>query len=246
MNRGDAQRHERAGHAAPDPLAAALHDLRQPLDALTIYAELLQAEPERAAELAPRLLRASQAAQALAGSLFDFVVRGAPSEAPSRQPVPLRDLLARLHDQYAPLAWRKGLQLRWRAPDGELDTDPALLARVLGNLLGNAIRYTERGGVLLAVRRRGDGLCFEVWDTGVGVPEADQARIFRPFEQGAAGVAQPGGAGLGLAITQALAARLGYSLTLRSRPGRGSVFGVLTDGSADHSCGRGAAPACGS
>jgi signal transduction histidine kinase len=111
-----------------------------------------------------------------------------------------------------------------RPADAELRTDPVMLRRVIGNLLANAIRYTQRGGVLLAARRRAAGLVLEVWDTGPGLAAADRQRVFEPFVRlSAAGE----GTGLGLAVVREGARRLGCEVTLRSRPGRGSVFGLV-------------------
>lgn len=204
-------------------LAGALHDLRQPLDALAIYADLLTSDPAQAAELAPRMARAVALAQGLARSLQDFAALGAHGAAQVSPPLPVSVLLADLSVVYEPLARHKGLRWRVRGLDAVLHTDATLLHRLLGNLLANAIGYTARGGVLLAVRQRGTGLVFEVWDTGAGMAPQDQQRVFEPFVRLGAGGE---GAGLGLAVVRALAERLGCTVALRSRPGRGSVFRV--------------------
>lgn len=204
-------------------LAGALHDLRQPLEALAIYADLLTQEPAQAVELAPRMARAVAVAQGLARSLQDFAALRAHAAALAQQPMPVLALLADLAAVYEPLARQKSLRWRMRGVDATLHTDAAMLRRLLGNLLANAIAYTARGGVLLAVRRRGTALVFEVWDTGRGMAPRDQERVFEPFVRlGAAGE----GAGLGLAVVRELADRLGCSVALHSRPGRGSVFRV--------------------
>lgn len=205
-------------------LAGVAHDLRQPLDALAIYAELLAQDPVQAAELAPRMARAIALAQGLAQSLQDFAAWRGQAAAPVRVGVHVPTLLAELAAVYEPQARRKGLRWRVRGIDATFTSDPVWLRRMLGNLLANAIRYTAHGGVLLAVRRRAAGLVFEAWDTGPGLAAADRQRVFEPFVRlSAAGE----GTGLGLAVVREGARRLGCEVTLRSRPGRGSVFGLV-------------------
>ena len=209
-------------------LAGVVHDLRQPLDALAIYAEMLSTDPSQASELAPRMLRAVASAQGLARSLQDFAALRARGASQARAAaVNVSALLADLAAIHEPLARQKGLEWRVHLLDATLRTDVLLLRRLLGNLLANAVRYTERGGVLLAVRRRGGGLAFEVWDTGRGIAPADQQRVFEPFVR-LGGTEEVGGegAGLGLAVVRELADQLGGVLALRSQPGRGSVFRV--------------------
>ena len=140
--------------------------------------------------------------------------------------VDVGELLADLDVQYGVLARQKGLQLRVRASAGLLlRSDPFLLRRILGNLLANAIRYTPHGGVLLAARRRGDGVQFEVWDSGPGIPHSAHAEIFDEFYKVPTGGTAEG-LGLGLFIVRRLCAQLGYAVTLHSRPGRGTLFRV--------------------
>lgn len=226
-------------------LAGLVHDLRQPLEALAIYVELLAQEPQRAAELAPRMERAVRSARALLAAPLPVAAPGADIERVTLQPVPVHDLLGELHEQYRVLAQQRGLALRLRAPACVLDSDALLLRRILGNLLANAIRHTRRGGVLLAARRRGQGLALEVWDTGDGIAASQRARVFEPGVR-LAGAGQGEGSGLGLAIVQRLCALLGYRIELCSQPGRGSVFRVLTDSSAVRACARSARPGSGS
>ena len=206
-------------------LAGVVHDLRQPLDALAIYAEMLSADPSQAGELAPRMLRAVASAQGLARSLQDFAALRAHGAMGAPAAVHVPALLADLAAIHEPLARQKGLEWRVHPLDVTLHTDAGLLRRLLGNLLANAARYTERGGVLLAARRREGGLAFEVWDTGRGVARADQQRVFEPFVR-LGGTEESDGAGLGLAVVRELADQLGGTLALRSQPGRGSVFRV--------------------
>ncbi len=131
-----------------------------------------------------------------------------------------------------PLALQKGLGLRVRSFSGCLWTDRLMLHRILANLVANAVRYTHQGGILVAVRHRPDGrICFEVWDTGVGISAEEQQRIFSDFYKVQTAGTQEG-FGLGLAIVSRLADRLGCSVTVRSRLGRGTVFSVTLPPSA--------------
>jgi CheY-like chemotaxis protein/two-component sensor histidine kinase len=163
---------------------------------------------------------------------------------PQWDTVALAPLLRRLADEWAPQAEAKGLRLALHLalgasphpadPQAHAVTDPLLLERVVRNLLGNAVKYTAEGGVLLALRLRtasqGQGqaqLRIEVWDSGVGIPAGDQERVFEEFFQRRepqAGAERHAGLGLGLAIVQRLARLLQLRVRLQSRPGRGSVF----------------------
>lgn len=205
-------------------LASAAHDLKQPVNALGIYAEWLTNEPQLSPELAPKILQAAKAVNTLFDSMFDLVKLDAGQYRVKLQPVDIPRLLSDLEIQFRPMATQKGLSLRVRQPVVTVvDSDPAILQRILGNLLTNAIRYTREGGVLLAVRKEPQGLRFEVWDTGIGIPLAQHKRIFGEFYKlQSVGTAE--GFGLGLTIVKRLAGLLGYRVSIRSRPDQGSVF----------------------
>ncbi|MET4575856.1 sensor histidine kinase [Ottowia thiooxydans] len=207
-------------------LASAAHDLKQPVNALGIYAEWLMKEPELSPELSPKILRATTAVNALFDSMFDFVKLDAGQVKVELQQVDVQRLLSDLEAQFHPLAAERNLSLRIRpSPVQTLRTDPAILQRILGNLLTNALRYTRQGGVLLAVRREPRAVRFEVWDTGIGMPPEELSRIFGEFYKvESAGTEE--GFGLGLAIVQRLTSLLGYGVSVRSRQHRGSVFTV--------------------
>lgn len=206
-------------------LLSAVHDLRQPLHALGIYADWLDAEPEMAATLAPKIRRATHAVNAMFDALFDLSRLDAGQLQVRAERLDAGAMLTALHTQFQPLAVRKGLALRVRQPAASVfvETDRVMLERILGNLLGNAIRYTARGGVLLAVRRRADALVFEVWDTGSGIAPDEMAHVFQAFYR-VRDASTGEGAGLGLAIVRRLAQALGASVTAQSRVGHGSVF----------------------
>jgi signal transduction histidine kinase/CheY-like chemotaxis protein len=210
-------------------LAAASHDLRQPIHALSLFVTAAS----RAGSDAERrqLLERIEASVTSLSTLFDSMLEISRLDAGTLEPrvtrVPLRALLQKLAAEHAAEAREKGLTLRVVARDLVASTDPLLLERLLGNLLANALRYTERGGVLLAARRRGDGARVEVWDTGIGIAPEHQAQVFGAFYQ----VGNPArerrqGVGLGLAIVERIAALLGHRLELCSRPGRGSCFAL--------------------
>lgn len=140
-------------------------------------------------------------------------------------PVPVRALLDRIAAEVEPRATQKGLSLRVGGMEMEAWSDPHLLERIVRNLVVNAIKFTEKGGVLLGCRRVGNSVSIEVWDTGPGIPEAEREIIFTAFHR--IGRPHPArGLGLGLSIVSRFSAMLGHSVTLHSRVGRGSVFKV--------------------
>jgi two-component system, sensor histidine kinase len=224
---------EAADQAKARFLAAASHDLRQPAHALGLYTAALRAGPlaPQQAELAERMQGSLAALDTLFAALLDVSRMDAGAVVPQWDTVPLAPLLRRLADEWAPQAEARGLRLALHVSDpGAMTvTDPVLLERVLRNLLANAVKYTPRGGVLLACRLRtgADGrghYRIEVWDSGEGIAPADQGRVFEDFFQ--AGGSASAGLGLGLAIVQRLVRLLQLHVQLHSQPGRGSVFMV--------------------
>jgi signal transduction histidine kinase len=143
------------------------------------------------------------------------------------QRVEVPQLLADMLVQFGPVAAAKSLKLHTRAQRTSVWADPVMLRRILGNLLSNALRHTQQGGVLLAVRRRGDHLVFEVWDTGVGIALEDQQSIFQEFFRVSQHQGTEDSLGLGLTIVSRLCALMGYQLSLNSERGKGSVFRVM-------------------
>jgi signal transduction histidine kinase len=205
-------------------LASAAHDIRQPVHALGLYADWLRAEPELVHELAPKILESTKAVHALFDALFDLARLESGKIRLNIEPVDLRQLLNELELQYRPLAEAKGLQFRMRRAAGTVQSDAILLRRILGNLLANAIKYTQQGGVLFAARTRGGERIIEVWDTGPGIAPAHQKEIFREFFKVPNHAGTEEGFGLGLYIVARLSSILGHSVSLVSRPGRGTVF----------------------
>lgn len=208
-------------------LASAAHDIRQPVHALGLYADWLGSEPELVHELAPKIVESTKAVNALFDSLFDLVRLDSGKIKLNIEPVDLAKLLHDLELQYRPLAQAKGLQLRVHVRPGTVVSDPILLRRIAGNLVSNAVKYTVRGGVLLASRGRGATCRIEVWDTGLGIAPVHQREVFREFYKVPSHAGTEDGFGLGLYIVARLTAILGHPVSLISRPGRGTVFRVV-------------------
>ncbi|HMN20961.1 MAG TPA: ATP-binding protein [Ottowia sp.] len=211
-------------------LAAASHDLRQPMHAITLFGAVLEKaladHPQRAN--AARLMRAVDALSISFTTLLDVSRLDAGAVVATQIAAPLNPVLRALSQTFVPLAEERGLQLRLRATPLWVQTDPQLLQRLLANLLDNALKYTPRGGVLVVARARGTAVWIDVCDTGIGIEADDHDAIFREFYQ----LDNPGrdrrrGLGMGLAIVQRLARLLQHEVRLHSRPGRGSCFRVV-------------------
>jgi signal transduction histidine kinase len=221
------QKAEEANLAKSKFLAAASHDLRQPIHAQGLFLEVL-ARSKLSAGQHDALANARatwQASAEMLDTLLDFSRIEAGVVEPQMQPFHLQPLLNKIENELAPQADAKGIVYRSRETHVAVRSDPALVALVLRNLVSNAIRYTERGGVLVACRTRASEVLLEVWDTGIGIEPTQQQEIFREFHQlGNAERDRRKGLGLGLAIAQGLARALGQELSLVSAPRRGSVF----------------------
>jgi signal transduction histidine kinase/CheY-like chemotaxis protein len=206
-------------------LAAASHDLRQPLHALAMQASLLRerigAHP--AAPLVERIERATASLTDTFSALLDLSRLDAGALEPRPTAIALDPLLADLCSEASAAASAKGLALASPPSGLAVRSDPLLLARILRNLVDNAIRYTERGAVRVTARADGDHVAIEVADTGPGIPAERRAEVFREFVRLAPDGAEPG-LGLGLAIVERLARALGHELELDSQPGRGTTF----------------------
>jgi signal transduction histidine kinase len=205
-------------------LASAAHDIRQPVHALGLYADWLGSEPELVHELAPKIVESTKAVNQLFDSLFDLARLDSGKIRLNIETVNLAKLLHDLELQYRPLCEAKGLQFRLHVQPGIAVSDPILLQRVLGNLISNAVKYTRRGGILVASRATRKGLRVEIWDTGLGIAPVHQREIFREFYKVPTHGGTEDGFGLGLYIVGRLTHILGHPLTLQSRVGRGTVF----------------------
>ncbi len=224
---------ERANQGKTRFLAAASHDLLQPLHAAGLFAGALA---PKLADGEPRALLADleqclRSAEGVLTDLLDISKLDAGAVLPQVADFGVDELLGSLDAEFRLQAQGRGLALRVRRTRAVVRTDARLLRRILQNFLSNAIRYTERGTVLIGVRRRGERLRIEVWDTGPGIEDAQRDRIFEEFYRVRQGEERPErgpaqGFGLGLAIVDRIAGVLGTPVTLRSRPGEGSVFAV--------------------
>ncbi len=226
-------------------LSAASHDLRQPVMTIGLLVSLLrrqstdaaaetatatatatEADPAATQRLLDKLHGATQSLESLLNGLMDLSRLDPQLVAPRPQSVALQAVFDAIAQHEQAEADRKGLRLRFRPTPLQVNADPLLLEQALRNLVSNALRYTARGGVLVAARAHGPGgVRLQVWDTGIGIAAPDQARVFEEFVQ----LGNPGrdrrlGQGLGLSIVQRSATAMGASVSLRSAPGRGSCF----------------------
>jgi signal transduction histidine kinase/CheY-like chemotaxis protein len=210
-------------------LAAASHDLRQPLHALNLFVAQLHAEadPAERERLVGRIDAAVGAMNELFNSLLDMSKLEAGMLEAELTEFPVERLLKHMETTFAGAAGEKGLRLSVVPSAAWVRSDFILLERILLNLVSNAVRYTTRGGIVIGCRRRGARLRLEVWDSGPGIPEDHRQSIFREFYQLAGpGRDRRGGLGLGLAIVDGLGRLLDHPVELKSRPGRGSCFSV--------------------
>jgi signal transduction histidine kinase/CheY-like chemotaxis protein len=220
---------ERAERDKTRFLAAASHDLRQPMHAISLLVGMLRPRAESAEQRAvvERLERSVETMDRLFGTILDLSKLDAGAVHPSVAPVPLHPVFESIEMHFAPQAAAKRLALRVFPSRAVVSTDRVLLDRVLRNLVSNAIKYTSEGRVLVGCRRRGGRLLVGVWDTGVGIAAEDRDRIFEEYFQAGGGVRDRGeGLGLGLAIVRRLARLLGAEIEVVSIPGRGSRFGL--------------------
>jgi signal transduction histidine kinase len=223
---------EAANRAKTQFFAAASHDLRQPLHAMGLFAEALRQrshDPE-VASLVNSINESVDALEGLFSELLDITRIDTGGVDVNPAPVRMRELFARLRLHFEPVAFEKGLMLSFRGEQHVAMADPVLLERVLRNLVSNAIRYTDDGGVLVSCRARQDGLLVQVWDTGIGISEASLPRIWDEFFQAQSNrpleAHHRKGLGLGLAIVKRLTALMGATVGVRSRQGHGTVFSM--------------------
>ncbi|WP_295080236.1 PAS-domain containing protein [Tabrizicola sp.] len=219
---------ERANASRSRFVAAASHDLLQPLSAAKLFISSIAGEGlDRGAQVAlEKAQNALMSVEGLLDALLDISKLESGKAAVSVGAVSLDRLLRTMAEEFAPMAAAKGLRLTVVPCSATVESDPAYLRRILQNLIGNAIRYTTRGRVLVGVRRRGGVVRLEVWDTGPGIPEDAQNDIFKEFHRLNARASASEGMGLGLAIVERACALLGHPLGLNSEVGRGTCFMV--------------------
>lgn len=220
---------EDANRAKSRFLAAASHDLRQPMHALSLFVSAAKEAPDEARRLAllDRIEASANAMEGLFNALLDISRLDAAVLKPDIHDFALAPMLDRLYIEYSPIARNKGIELRVRVPTEIVRSDIALIERVVRNFITNAIRHTDRGGVLLGCRSRRDSVLIEVYDTGCGIPDDKLDDVFREFYQ----LHNPErdrrkGLGLGLAIVKRVGELLYHPITVRSIVGRGSKFSI--------------------
>lgn len=209
-------------------LAAVSHDLLQPLNAARLFTSALLEQPAAPnGGLIRNISNSLEDVENLLGTLVDISKLDAGVIKPDIASFAVSELLENLAVEFRQIAGSEQLRLDYIPSSALVRSDIQLLARILRNLLTNAIRYTPTGRVLLGCRRRRQSLSIEVWDTGVGIAEDKLEEVFQEFKRGDA--VQPNqdrGLGLGLAIVEKIARMLGHRIMVRSQPGRGSVFAV--------------------
>ncbi|MFN7167608.1 MAG: CheR family methyltransferase [Pannonibacter sp.] len=217
-------------------LASASHDLRQPLQTLTFVHNLL-ARDTTGADTQHMLKQMDQAVSAMSGmlsTLLDINKIEAGVISYQLEDIPVSEVISNLYAEFRYHAQAKSLELRMAPSSATIRTDRRLLEQMLRNLLSNAIRYTDAGGILIGVRRRNGRLRIEIWDTGIGIPGTDLTNVFSEYHKvDRMGRTATEGLGLGLSIVQRLADLLGHQIGVRSAPGKGSVFSIevnLADG----------------
>jgi two-component system, chemotaxis family, CheB/CheR fusion protein len=223
---------ERANAAKSRFLAAASHDLRQPLQTLSLVRGILaskikEKKNDEALKLVARLDQTGAAMAGMLNGLLDINQIETGTVHAEMTDFPLKGVLDQLRDEFIYQAQAKGLVLRAVPCSLSIHSDPRLLEQIIRNLLSNALKYTKRGKVLLGCRRRKGMLSIEIWDTGVGIPNEELQAIFEEYHQlDNAARERSRGFGLGLAIVQRLGNLLGHRVSVRSRPGKGSVFAI--------------------
>lgn len=220
---------EQASVAKSRFLAAASHDLRQPLHALVLFSSELEYEADSPSlhRLAGQISAAVASLGDLLDGLLDLSRIDLGATKPDLSPISLDTLLRRVVASYSASASAKGLDLRLHRTSYWVLSDPVLLYRMINNLVANAVRYTEHGGILVGARRVGDKIRIEIWDTGVGIQEEHQPLVFNEFYQAANPERDSRkGLGLGLSLVERLSRLLLHPISLRSRPGRGTMFGI--------------------
>ena len=205
--------------------SSAAHDIRQPVYALKVYAEMATTEATQLPALLPKITDSCDAINRLFDSLFDFEQINSGHVNIAHQTVEIDELIDDLEHQFKPLARRKNLELRTNTVSGYLQTDQLLVKRILTCFISNAVKYTHQGGILVAVRKRKDAIVFEVWDTGIGIDAAHLAHVFEEFYKVGDFSSTDEGFGLGLSVVKRLSAYAENShISVNSKVGLGSVF----------------------
>lgn len=222
------QEAERANASKSRFVAAASHDLLQPLSAAKLFISSLEemSLDQEALQTAQKASSALGSVEAILGALLDISKLDSGRAAVEVTTFPIGQILVPLRDEFEPLAQQKGLHLTVLDCSLVVESDPSYLRRVLQNLIANAVRYTRSGRVLVGARRQRSTVTLQVWDSGPGIPEDKQEVIFKEFQRLDSAESSGGGVGLGLAVVERACTLLNHPLSLRSAPGRGTAFFV--------------------
>jgi signal transduction histidine kinase len=205
--------------------SGAAHDLRQPVYAMQLYASMLSDDASLGKVLLPKITQSCESINDMFNTLFDYQQTHMNDTDLVEKDIKIHETFRSLALHFQPIAAGKGLEIRFRSIGGFITIVPLYLARILSNLISNALRYTTKGGVLVVARKTNANLQFEVWDTGIGIDDSKKQHIFNEFYKVNDIEIDNEGLGLGLAIAKQLSARIPKSeISVRSRVGRGSVF----------------------
>ncbi|WP_298608133.1 ATP-binding protein [uncultured Thiothrix sp.] len=223
------QRVERISQDKTRFLAAASHDLRQPLQALQFFHQALKDTPNQALETQPFIAgmeTSLSALKSLLNGMLDIAQLDEGQQSVHKQVFPLNALFRRIHQQYEPLAAEAGIEFYYKSNHYWVESDPLLIERIIQNLVHNAIKHMGKTGrILLGVKRHQNNICIQVRDNGIGIPRAEQEAIFKEFYQLHNPARQRSqGVGLGLSIVKRLSQLLGHNLSLWSQEDQGCIF----------------------
>jgi len=205
-------------------LAATGHDLMQPLNAAKLFASTLAQSDlnDHQLEMLDHLEGSLQSAEDVLSILVEISKLDAGAIEPKAHPISLHKIFKPLKEEFGAIANEKNIDLRYHQSDVWVNSDPQWLRRIIQNFISNAVRYTDKGGVLFGCRRRGDNIHIQVWDTGTGIPDEKIKEIFKEFQR----LTQKDstGLGLGLAIADRMAKKLGHKINVFSKEGKGTCF----------------------
>lgn len=205
--------------------SGAAHDLRQPVYAMQLYTSMLLDDPDLTKALLPKIEQSCISINDMFNTLFDYQQAHMNDTGLVENKINIQETFHSLALHFQPIATGKGLQIRFKPIAGFITMVPLYLVRILGNLITNALRYTNTGGVLVGVRKTRKAIVFEIWDMGVGIDDSKIKQIFNEFYKINTLDINNEGLGLGLAIVKQLSARIyGADISVQSRLGRGSVF----------------------
>ena len=212
-------------------LAAASHDILQPLNAARLYTSALNEKtPNHSNDIkiiVDNIDKSLVSVEDILGTILDISRLDSGVLKPEIKQTSIQDIFNQLSVEFAPMAERRGLKLIFVSTSSWIYTDAKLFRRLLQNLISNAIKYTRKGKVLIGCRAQGENIRISVYDTGIGIPKSQQIKIFEEFKRLDAGAQEASGLGLGLAIVQRLANALGHMVSVTSENNQGTHFSIL-------------------